>query len=174
MFQLPHRAVPRTSCRGQKGIPTTYPVSPQQLPKVQFVAELAQPQRPRLSPPFRPLQPSRRGDRSTILLPPPQRTSTLLAPMWPFGRLAFLELPSSVVEHAPTKHCLLICQPRRSFPSFSLETPPTCISATHANPCTPPRHQNWPPKELRAASEGVSAALTGPAGSLAALWLLCC
>ena len=35
---------------------------------------------------------SRHGDRSIISLPPPQRASTLLAPMWLFCRLAFLQL----------------------------------------------------------------------------------
>ncbi len=41
--QIVAEAVPRTSCRGRKGIPLTYRVSPQQLPKVHFVAKPAGP-----------------------------------------------------------------------------------------------------------------------------------
>ena len=53
---------------------------------------------------------SRHGDRSIISLPPPQRASTLLAPMWPSCRLAFLQLrrnrgtrpDQTLLAHLPT------------------------------------------------------------------------
>ncbi len=57
-------AVPRISYRGQKGIPFTYRVSPQQLPNVQSVAEPAGSRRPRRSSPPRPLRRLRRVDLS--------------------------------------------------------------------------------------------------------------
>ena len=117
----------------------------------------------------RPVQRSRRGDRSPISLSPSQRASASLAPMWPSCRLAFLQL-RRIPWNMPRPNIACSLANLTLFSSdFSLEAPPTCISATDANPCTPPRHQNRPPKALPAASEGVSTALTGPAGSLAAM-----
>ncbi len=133
--------------------------------------------RERRPSPSRPGGRSRPRDVSTIVLSPSQRASASLAAMrLRCGHLADLHFcnshPTPWNTPRPNIACSLANLPSLS-PDFSLEAPPTCISATDANPCTPPRHQNRPPKELRAASEGVSAALTGPAGSLAALWLLC-
>jgi len=85
---------------------------------------LLQKWRDRRPPHSRPLQCSRRGDRSIISLPPPQRAPALLAAMWLSCRLAFLQLSPNVVEHAPTKHCLLTCQPSLPFARFQLGTAP--------------------------------------------------
>ncbi len=46
---------------------------------------------------------------------------------------------------------------------------PTCISATDANPCTPPGHQNRLPEAVESASDGTSTASTSALGSLAAV-----
>ncbi len=89
---------------------------------------------------------SRHGDRSIISLPPPQRASTLLAPMWLFCRLAFLQLrrnPWNTLR--PNIACSLANLPSLS-PAFSLETPPTCILGTEPNPCTRVGHYIQPPR----------------------------
>ena len=121
----------------------------------------------------RPLRRSRRADRSPISLSPSHRASASLAATWlPCGYLADLHFcnshPTPWNMPRPNIACSLANLPSLS-PDFSFEAPPTCISATDANPCTPPGHQNRPPKALPAASEGVSTASTGPAGSLAAM-----
>ena len=96
--------------------------------------------------PSRPGGRSRRGDRSTIYLSPPQRASVSLAAMWLSCRLAFLQLRRNPWNMPrPNIACSVANIPSPSS-DFRLETPPTCISATDANPCTPPRHQNGPPK----------------------------
>ena len=121
----------------------------------------------------RPLRRSRRGDVSPISLSPSQRASASLAPMWlRCGCLADLHFcnshPTSWNMPRPNIACSLA---NLSFFSsdFRFGTPLTCISATDANPCTPPRHQNRLPEAVEVPSEAASTASTSAPGSLAAV-----
>ena len=111
---LSHRAVPRTSYRGQKAIPTTYRVSPQQLPKVQFVAE----RRDRRQSHSRPVGRSRPRDVSTIVPSPSQRASASLAATWlPCGCLADLHFCNSA-EFRGTRPDQTLLAPLPTSPPF--------------------------------------------------------
>ena len=86
----------------------------------------------------------------------------------PFFRLAFCQLPPSSGEPALTSKC---SQPRLRLPAFPpvsrRKSPPTCLSATDANPCTRVLHQIRPQTGLGSGSDGNS---TAPANCLLRMW----
>ena len=90
-----------------------------------------------------------------------------MAPMWlnhgptaRFTDLPFCNFRPKSVEPDLTSKC---SQLRPDFPHFwpvsGSKRPPTCISATDANPCTRVKHRNRPQMRLRSASDGNSTAL---------------
>ena len=86
----------------------------------------------------------------------------------PFFRLAFCQLPPSPGEPALTSKC---SQPRLRLPAFPpvsrRNSPPTCLSATDANPCTRVLHQIRSQTGLGSGSDGHS---TAPANCLLRMW----
>ena len=89
------------------------------------------------------------------------------APTSPFFRLAFCQLPPSSGEPALTSKCsqpplLLLALP----PVSGRKSPPTCISATDAHPCTRVIHHIRPQTSLRRPRKRLRRELDGPANCL--------